>query len=338
MTTSSEPRLNVRSGRGCLLGWRRARSGPLGSRATPNQRTPDPSDAIVVVGARRTPFSDVYHQLLGAPWWLDLLALSGLFLLLNLLFAFGYLSVGGIVGARPGSLADHFFFSVQTMGTIGYGVMHPFSAAAEVLVTAEVITGVSLVALASGILFAKFSVPRARMQFAEWATISPFDGVPTLMFRLGNERASQIIEATVRVVLVRTERTAEGVVFYRMRDLRLERDRSPALARSWIVMHTIDESSPLHDATPETLARDEVELLLTVVGIDETSAQNLHARHTYGHAQVRWGARHADMLSERPDGRLQLDMGEFHRVIPTSPTPGFPYPHETASSVVTESR
>ena len=82
------------------------------------------------------------------------------------------------MGARPGSLADHFFFSVQTMGTIGYGVMHPFSAAAEVLVTAEVITGVSLVALASGILFAKFSVPRARMQFAEWATISPFDGVP----------------------------------------------------------------------------------------------------------------------------------------------------------------
>src|SRR5438552_6391653 len=310
---------------------RRARSGPLGgSRATPDQRTPDPNDEIVVVGARHTPFSDVYHQLLGAPWWLDLLALSGLFLLLNLLFAFGYLSVGGIVGARPGSLADHFFFSVQTMGTIGYGVMHPFSAAAEVLVTAEVITGVSLVALASGILFAKFSVPRARMQFAAWATISPFDGVPTLMFRLGNERASQVIEATVRVVLVRTERTAEGVVFYRMRDLRLERDRSPALARSWIVMHTIDESSPLHDATPETLARDEVELLLTVVGIDETSAQNLHARHTYGHAQVRWGARHADMLSERPDGRLQLDMREFHRVIPTSPTPGFPYPRETA--------
>src|SRR3989454_1965576 len=305
---------------------RRARSGPLGSRTTPNQRTPDPNDEIVVVGARRTPFSDIYHQLLGAPWWLDLLALSGLFLLLNLLFAFGYLSVGGIVGARPGSLADHFFFSVQTMGTIGYGVMHPLSTAAEVLVTAEGITGVSLVALASGILFAKFSVPRARMQFAEWATISPFDGVPTLMFRLGNERASQVIEATVRVVLVRTERTAEGVVYYRMRDLRLEREPSPAIARSWTVMHRIDESSPLHDATPETLARDEVELMLTVVGIDETSAQKHHARHTYGHEQIRWGARHADMLSELPDGRLQLDVREFHRLVPTAPTPVFPHP------------
>ena len=279
-----------------------------------------------VVGARKTPFSDAYHALLQAPWWLDLLALSGIFLLLNLAFGIAYAAVGGIVGAEPGSIADHFFFSVQTMGTIGYGVMHPSSAAAEALVTAEVIVGVSLVALASGILFSKFSVPRARMQFARCATISPFDGVPTLMFRLGNERASQIIEARVRVALVRTERTLEGVTFYRMRDLRLERDRSPVLARSWTVMHTIDESSPLHGATPESLARDEVEFTLTVVGLDETSAQNLHARHTYDTSEVRWGARHADMLSERPDGQIELDMREFHQVVPTVPTATFPYP------------
>ncbi len=279
-----------------------------------------------MVGARRTPLSDVYHHLLRAPWWLDLLALSGLFLLLNFLFALAYRATGGIAGADPGSIADHFFFSVQTMGTIGYGVMHPLSAAAEALVTAEVIVGVSLVAITSGILFAKFSVPRSRMTFAEWATISPLDGVPTLMFRLGNERASQVIEAIVRVVMVRTERTAEGVLYYRMRDLRLERDRSPALARSWTVLHTIDASSPLHGATPESLARDEVELMLTVVGIDETSAQNLHARHTYPHDRIRWGARHADMLSERADGSLLLDVREFHNVVATAPTKAFPYP------------
>jgi inward rectifier potassium channel len=286
----------------------------------------DPNNEIVVVGARQTPFSDVYHQVLRAPWWVDLLGLSGLFLLLNLVFAFAYRATGGIEGARPGSLADHFFFSVQTMGTIGYGVMHPVSAAAEALVTAEVIVGVSLVALASGVLFAKFSVPRARMQFAEYATISPFDGVPTLMFRVGNERASQIIEATVRVVVLRTEHTAEGVRFYRMRDLRLERDRSPAIARSWNVMHKLDESSPLHGATPETLVQDDAELIVTVVGIDETSAQNVHARYSYGPEQIRWGARHADMLTDLPDGRTQLDMREFHRVVPTSSTPAFPYP------------
>ena len=285
----------------------------------------DPNQ-ILVVGGRQTPFSDVYHHLLRAPWWLDLLALSGLFLLLNLLFAFAYLAVGGVEGAQPGSLADHFFFSVQTMGTIGYGVMHPLSLGAEALVTAEVVVGVSLVALASGMLFAKFSVPRARMQFAEWATISPFDGVPTLMFRLGNERASQIIEATVRVVMMRTERTTEGVTYYRLRDLKLERDHSPAISRSWNLLHRIDDSSPLHGATPETFARDQVEVMVTVVGIDETSAQSLHARHTYLDEQVRWGARHADMVSELPDGSLQLDMREFHRVVPTAPTSTFPYP------------
>jgi inward rectifier potassium channel len=236
--------------------------------------------------------------------------------------------VGGVDGATPGSIGDHFFFSVQTMGTIGYGVMHPTSAGAETLVTAEVIVGVSLVALTSGILFAKFSVPRARMQFAAWAVVSPFDGIPTLMFRIGNERASQILEATVRVVLLRTERTAEGVTYYRMRDLALERDRSPALARSWTVMHRIDASSPLHGATPETLARDDAQLILTVVGIDETSAQNLHARHTYDYDEIRWGARHADMLSERPDGGLQLDVRAFDRLVATSPMPDFPYPRE----------
>ena len=115
----------------------------------------DPNE-IEVIGARHTPLSDLYHQLLRAPWWLDLLGVSGVFLLINLLFALAYVAVGGVAGARLGSLADHFFFSVQTMGTIGYGVMYPLSSAAEVLVTGEVIVGVSLVALTTGILFAKF--------------------------------------------------------------------------------------------------------------------------------------------------------------------------------------
>jgi inward rectifier potassium channel len=289
------------------------------------QKKQDP-DEIEVVGAPRTPVSDLYHQLLRAPWWLDLLGVSGVFLLINLLFALAYVLVGGVAGAQPGSVADHFFFSVQTMGTIGYGVMYPLTSAAEILVTCEVIVGVSMVALTTGILFAKFSVPRARMQFAQSATISPYNGVPTLMFRLGNERPSQIIEAMVHVVMMRTERTTEGVVYYRMHDLVLERTRSPAISRAWIVMHRIDESSPLHGATPATLQRDEVEFILTVVGIDETSAQNVSARHSYSDERVRWGARHADLLSELPDGRLRMDMGEFHRVVPTDATPGFPYP------------
>ena len=264
-------------------------------------RSPDPSD-VEVVGAPRTPFSDVYHHLLRAPWWLDLLGAERRLPPAQLPVRLAYTAVGGIAGARPGSLADHFFFSVQTMGTIGYGVMHPLTPRRRRWSPARSSSASRSSRSRSGMLFAKFSVPRARMQFAEWATISPFDGVPTLMFRLGNERASQVIEATVRVVMMRTERTAEGVVYYRMRDLGLERERSPALARSWTVMHRIDASSPLHGATPETLARDEVELMLTVVGIDETSAQNLHARHTYDHERGPLGCaprRHALGASRR---------------------------------------
>jgi inward rectifier potassium channel len=287
----------------------------------------DPNE-VEVFGTRDRPLSDLYHEFLRAPWWIDLLTLNVVFVSVNALFAFAYMEMGGVGGARPDSFLDHFFFSVQTMGTIGYGVMHPATVGAETLVTLEVVVGISMVALATGILFAKFSVPRSRMQFAQFATISPLNGVPTLMLRLGNDRASQIVEATVRVVLMRTERSSEGVVYYRLRDLLLERDRSPQLSRSWMVMHVIGESSPLYGATPESLERDEVELLLTVVGIDDTSAQNIHARHTYDQKEVVWGARHADMLSDRPDGGLRLDMREFHRIVPTAPTPTFPYPRD----------
>jgi inward rectifier potassium channel len=281
---------------------------------------------VEVVGVRRRLFGDAYHDLLQAPWWITVLFMIGAFLVVNVLFGIAYEAVGGVDGARPDSLADYFFFSVQTMGTIGYGVMHPVTLAAEALVTLEVLVGLSILAITTGLLFAKFSVPRALMQFAGSAVIAPFDGVPTLMFRLGNQRASQIIEATVRVVLVRTERTKEGVLFYRMRDVPLERDRSPNIARSWTVMHRIDAASPLYGATPESLARDEVEFTLTVVGVDEASAQNVHARQVYDHTEVRWGARHADMLSEQPDGTLRVDVTQFHELTPTAPIPGFAYP------------
>jgi inward rectifier potassium channel len=115
----------------------------------------------------------------------------------------------------------------------------------------------------------------------------------------------------------------------------LERDRSPALSRSWTVMHRIDETSPLYGATPATLVRDEVEFLLTVVGIDETSAQNLHARHTYAAEEVHWGARHADMLSDRDDGGLRMDMTKFDHLVPTLPTPTFAYPQAGATTQTT---
>src|SRR5262249_25294121 len=162
-------------------------------------------------------------------------------LLLNAVFACLYLAIGGVGNAKPGSFADVFFFSVQTMGTIGYGQMFPQSFLANCLVVVEAVLGLLVTAVATGLGFTKFSQSTARILFSRHVTITPWDGVPTLMFRVSNERGNQIIEAQLRVVLIRTEKTREGVTFYRMVDLPLTRDRSPAFTRSWSCMHVIDD-------------------------------------------------------------------------------------------------
>jgi inward rectifier potassium channel len=282
------------------------------------------SDEIEVIGLQRHPLRDSYHTLIRARWPVTISVLVGVFLAVNVLFALAFFFAGGISGAH--GLVDSFFFSIETAATIGYGEMFPTTKLTHFLVTVEAMVSLLMVALTTGLVFAKFSVPRARVRFAEHPVVSPYDGVPTLMFRLGNERDSRLIEAVLRVVMIRTEKTREGVTYYRMYDLQLERDRSPALARSWTVLHKLQPSSPLHGVTPESLARDEVEMTLTLVGLDEVSAQALHAQRRYLADEVRFGMRHADMLSERGDGGLQLDMGRFHELVETAPTEDFPYP------------
>jgi inward rectifier potassium channel len=200
-----------------------------------------------------------------------------------------------------------------------------------VCMTVESVVGLVVTAVATGLIFAKFSRSTARVVFAHHAAIGPMDGVPTLMIRVGNERGNSILEATIRLVLLRTEKLKEGSTFYRMLDLKLTRERSPAMARSWTVLHPIIEGSPLFGATPESLAKDEVELVVTLVGTDDTSLQQVHARARYLDADILWGARHADVLSEGPDGRLTLDIRRFDETEPTKPIEGFPYPRPAAA-------
>jgi inward rectifier potassium channel len=258
----------------------------------------------------------LYHGLIRASWSATLALIVAAYLIINLVFAAAFAITGGIDGAR--GFGDLFFFSVETSGTIGYGAMHPISASAHLVVTVESIVSILFVALITGLVFAKFSIPRGRVRFATNPAIGLYDGVPTLYLRLGNQRDSRLIDATLRVVLMRTERTKEGVTMYRMYDVVLERDRSPAMSRSWIALHRIVEGSPLYGYTAETLARDEVELLLTVIGLDEISVQAHHAQHQYLAADVRWGVRPADMVTELPDGRLRVDMTRFDDLTPSA--------------------
>jgi len=282
---------------------------------------------IEIRGARTSVAGDWFHLMLRAPWWADLLAIASGFLIVNVFFAFAYSLVGGIAGAREGSFGDLFFFSVQTMATIGYGSMYPQSTAAHLLTTGEALVGILVIAVSTGIVFSKFSVIRARVRFASVGVITPMNGVPTLMFRVGHERSSRVIDAMIRVVLTRTERTTEGVHMYRMYDLKLERERAPALSRSWTILHTITPESPLYRATPATATTDELEFIVSLNGIDETSGQTLHAGRTYDvEKDVRWGHRYADMVSPRPSGGFVVEMHKFDEVQPTEPTEGFPFP------------
>jgi len=294
------------------------------SSSSPN-RTP-PSTDVVVIGAPRQTLRDFYHVFLRVSWTVALGSIVLAWLGINAVFGLVYLVIGGVAGTHGRSFWDAFCFSIQTMGTIGYGAMYPTSVAANVCMITESVTSLVITAVATGLIFAKFSRSTARVVFARHAAIGPMDGVPTLMVRVGNERGNSILEATCRLVLIRTERLKEGQTFYRMVDVRLSRERSPAMARSWTVLHPITPDSPLYGATPESLAKDEVELVVTLVGIDDTSLQAVHARARYTDTEVLWGARHADILSERPDGTLVLDVRRFNDVEPTAPIEGFPYP------------
>jgi inward rectifier potassium channel len=284
------------------------------------------SGDVTVVGAPRQTLRDFYHVFLRVSWTLALGAIVIAWLGINAVFGLMYLAIGGVTGARGHSFWDMFCFSIQTMGTIGYGSMYPTSVAANACMIAESVTSLVVTAVATGLIFAKFSRQTARVVFARHAVIGPMDGVPTLMIRVGNERGNAILEATIRLVLIRTERLKEGSTFYRMVDVKLARERSPAMARSWTVLHPITEGSPLYGATPESLARDEIELVVTLVGVDDTSLQAVHSRARYADGDILWGARHADILSEDQDGRLTLDVRRFDDIEKTAPIEGFPYP------------
>ena len=285
-----------------------------------NKRRPSGAEyQIHVVGAEPARWADLYHAVLRWRWRYTLAVIAGGYLAANAVFALLYLVTGGIAGAEPASFKEAFFFSVQTMGTIGYGALFPRSDAANVLVVAESLCGLLITAVATGLVFAKFSRSTARFLFTREAVVGPMDGVLTLSFRLSNLRSNQLVNAEIHATMVRTEHTREGKVFYRMVDVPLARERALTLSRSWTVLHTIDPRSPLFGETSESLAAKEAEIHVMVVGLDDTFMQTVHASHRYFTRQILFGHRHVDVLSETPAGDLILDLRRFHDVEPLEP-------------------
>jgi inward rectifier potassium channel len=276
-----------------------------------------------------TPFYEDFYFLVLTMSWPRFLAVGAMgFLAANGVFALLYLAApGSIANARPGSFEDAFFFSVQTMATIGYGVMAPGTLFAHVLVTLEAMIGVVGLAVVTGLTFARFSRPRARVLFTEKMVINHRDGVPHLLVRMANFRHNQILEARLSIILLLVEHTAEGESFRRPVELPLVRDHTAFFNLTWTAMHRIDEASPFHG--PDALARlraARAEILLTLTGYDETLAQNVHARWYYELDDVVWNARFADVITVREDGTRVVDYGHFHELVPLEPvvaaTPG----------------
>ncbi|MEQ5840712.1 ion channel [Paraburkholderia acidicola] len=264
-------------------------------------------------------WQDLYYQALRASWPSFFVALAVLFLLLNTAFASLYmLGTTPIANQFPKGFTGAFFFSVETLATVGYGDMHPQTIYAHLVATVEIFIGMSGIALATGLIFARFSRPHAKIMFSRYAIVRMLDGKMTLVVRSANGRQNVIAEAHARLRLMRVEVTPEGYRSRKIRDLALIRDQHPIFQLGWSLMHIIDETSPLYGQTAESLAACDASLLAIIEGSDETTAQTMQQRKSWPAADIRWQYRYIDLMHDE-DGVSYIDYSQFDEVVPLEP-------------------
>jgi inward rectifier potassium channel len=262
-------------------------------------------------------FGDLYYRAMKISWPGFFVGSAGVFLAINSCFALVYaLGDDPIANARPGGFVDLFFFSVETLATVGFGDMHPKSTYAHMVATVEIFTGMSFLAVMTGLIFARFSRPQARLVFAHHPVVNRHDGRPTLMVRVANARANIISDASAQLWLVRNERTAEGAMFRRFHRLALHRQENPMFILSWTLLHTIDAASPMFGQGAEDFVASDATLVIIVSGIDEHAVQQLRSRRQYNSSLIRWGYRYSDILKGDGRGRVNLDYSRFHDIVP----------------------
>jgi inward rectifier potassium channel len=260
---------------------------------------------------------DPYHLMLTVPWKGFILIVASAYVLLNAFFACLYLLGGdSLVGGRPGSFEDAFFFSVHTFASIGYGVIAPKTTYANLIVTLEAIMSLFSIAVVTGLSFARFTRPIARIIFSRQAIVAPHNGLPTLTFRTANKRRNQILEAEARLYFTRDEYTLEGQFIRRFYELKLSRHRTPSFSLTWTILHPIDENSPLYGETPESLEQAHAQFILSLMGMDETVAYTIHARHVYSVQDLQWDHQFIDIFYKSPTGDRYLDYTHFHSTQP----------------------
>jgi inward rectifier potassium channel len=273
--------------------------------------------AIRKTGVARFDWSDPYYFAVALSWPRFLLSLIALFAMINFVFATLYL-LGPVplANAHPGSLSDAFFFSLETATTVGYGDMYPVDHYGRAVAGSEMMVGVAFTALTTGLLFVRFSRPRARILYARNAVIAAHNGEPTLMIRIANARLSLISNASAHVGLMRLSRQADGRPLRQMYELPLIRSRVPLFTLAWTLMHRIDPSSPLLGCDGARLIEDDVHVWLSIEGYDSTLTATITDTHAYGPTDILYGMRYVGAISADAEGHPTADLGELSQIEP----------------------
>jgi inward rectifier potassium channel len=268
---------------------------------------------IIAEGLELSFWGDISHRCMTASWPSFILGAVAIFVIFNTVFAALYsFGVDPIANVPNKDYIDYFYFSIETLSTAGYGDMHPQTHYGHFIAAVELFTGIFSMSLMTGLIFARFSRPSARLLFANNPVISQHDGAQALMVRLANERHNVIGNATARLWAFKNTITEEGHPFRRFYELPLLKNENPALALSWTLYHVLDEASPLHGMGEEDFRLSDLSLMLVVSGYDVVAAQTVHARKPYSYRDIRFGRRYVDVLGVEEDGRVRINYGRFH--------------------------
>jgi inward rectifier potassium channel len=275
---------------------------------------------FVKVNATKYDWRDIYHLILTLSWPQFAGLILAIYAFINLCFAMLYL-LGGrcIAGLVPGSFSDAFFFSVETLATVGYGHAYPDTLYGHWVVTIETMVGLFGLAVMTGLIFVRFSRPTARIKFSNVAVVAPFDGFPTLMIRLANLRHHAMVEAEFRLLFMRSELTKEGEDVRRFYPLRLQFDHLINFPAALTLRHVIDQTSPLFGLTPQDLKLADSRMLASIVCVDPVIQAPVQSQTEYLHEQIAWNRRFAEIYAEDSIGRYTVDYSKFHDTVDLSP-------------------
>ena len=264
---------------------------------------------ITKIGASRFDLRDPYHLALTATWPIFSVSVLLLYAAINILFATLYTAVpGSVANARPGSILDAFFFSMETLATVGYGQMYPATTYGHLISVAEIMSGIAFTTITTGLIFVRFSKPRAKILYAEELVVTPYNGLPTLMVRIANGRMSMLTDLNVRLSALIREHSTEGHSLRRVNDLALVRSNVPMFAVTLTLMHRIDESSPLYGHTAQSLLDGDVRLFLSLEARDSAINSTVHDIKGYQAHHIRFGMRYADAVTVDANGRTIADL------------------------------